>query len=257
MTILLAAGCAVLGLVAGSFLSVLVWRVPRKESVTRPGWHCPSCGARLAGRDRVPVASWLLLRGRCRTCSSRISSRYPLLELGCAGLFAATALHFGPSYELPAYLVLGAALLALSAIDLEHRLLPNKIIFPTGYALGVLLLLAALADAQPRRIAWSAIGAAGCFALFFALHLISPRGMAFGDVRLSFVLGMAVGWLGLDLIPLFLFLAFLTSALTGVVYAVLTRKGLQAAIPFGPFLAVGAGVAVFVGQPLVDSYLGR
>ena len=257
MSILLAVACAVLGLVVGSFLSVLVWRVPRKESVLRPGWHCPSCGAQLPGRDSVPVVSWLLLRGRCRRCSSRISSRYPLLELGCAALFAATALHFGLSYALPAYLVLGAALLALSAIDLEHRLLPNKIIFPTGYAMAVLLLLAALAEAQPRRLVWSAIGAGGCFALFFALHLISQRGMAYGDVRLSFVLGMAVGWLGLGLVPLFLFVAFLTSAVTGVAYAVLTRKGLQAAIPFGPFLALGAGVAIFVGQPLVDAYLGR
>jgi len=257
VTVLVAAACGVLGLAVGSFLNVLVWRVPRKESVVHPRSHCPSCDTQLASRDNVPVASWVLLGGRCRTCSDRISVRYPLLELGCAALFAATAAHFGLSFPLPAYLVLAASLLALSVIDLEHRLLPNKIIFPTGYALAVLLLLAALAEGEPRRIAWAAIGAAGAFGMFFALHFIAPGGMAYGDVRLSFLLGMAVGWLGLGLVPLFLFVAFLTSAVTGVVYAALTGQGLKASIPFGPFLALGAEMAIFVGRPLVDAYLGR
>lgn len=255
MTVALSAVCAVLGLAVGSFLNVVVWRVPRKESVVRPRSHCPACEHPVAGRDNVPVLSWLVLRGRCRFCSVRISARYPAIELACAGLFAATAARFGASYALPAYLVLGAGLLALSAIDLEHKLLPNKVVFPTGYAVAVLLLLAALAEAEPRRLVWSAIGAGGSFALFFALNFISPRGMAYGDVRLSFVLGMAVGWLGLGLVPLFLFVAFLTSALIGVVYAVVSRQGLKAAIPFGPFLAFAAEVAVFVGRPLVDAYL--
>jgi len=255
MTAALAAAAGVLGLVIGSFLNVVVWRVPRKESVVTPRSACPSCGTQLAGRDNVPVLSWLWLRGRCRTCRTRISVRYPLLEVGCAGLFAATAAHFGLSYALPAYLVLAAGLLALSAIDLEHKLLPNRVVYPTGYAVGLLLVLAALAEAEPRRIAWALIGAAGSFAAFFLLHLISPQGMAFGDVRLSFVLGMAIGWLGLSLVPLFLFVSFLTSAVVGIAYAVVTRKGLKAAIPFGPFLALGTEVAVFVGPPLVNAYL--
>ncbi len=256
MSVALGVVFAVIGLAVGSFLNVLVWRVPRKESVARPRSHCPRCDAELAGRDLVPVVSWLALRGRCRSCSARISARYPLLELSCAALFAATAVRFGFDYPLAAYLVLGGALLALSAIDFGHKLLPSKIIFPTGYAVALLLLLAALAEAEPRRIVWSAIGAAGSFALFFALHVVSPNGMAYGDVRLSFVLGMAVGWLGLGLVPLFLFVAFLTSAVVGLLYAVVTRKGLKASIPFGPFLALGAEVAIFVGQPLLDAYLG-
>ena len=255
MTVFLVAACAVLGLAVGSFLSVLVWRVPRKESIAHPRSHCPSCNTRLASRDNVPVISWVLLRGRCRTCSTRISARYPLLELGCACLFAATAAYFGLSFALPAYLVLAASLLALSVIDFEHRLLPNKIIFPTAYAMAVLLLLAALAQGEPRRIVWAAIGAAGSFAFFFALHFISPGGMAYGDVRLSFVLGMSVGWLGLGLVPVFLFVAFVTSAVIGVLYAAISGKGLKAAIPFGPFLALGAEVAIFVGRPLADAYL--
>lgn len=256
MTAALSAAAAVLGLVVGSFLNVVVYRIPRKESVIRPRSKCPSCGTQLVGRDNVPVLSWVLLAGRCRTCRTSISVRYPLLEIGCAGLFAATAARFGASYALPAYLVLAAGLLALSAIDIEHKLLPNRIVYPTGYAVGLLLFLAALAEAEPRRIGWAVIGAAGSFAAFFLIHFVSPQGMAFGDVRLSFVLGMAVGWLGLSLVPLFLFLSFLIAAVVGIAYGVASRKGLKAAIPFGPFLALGAEVALFVGRPLIDGYLG-
>jgi leader peptidase (prepilin peptidase)/N-methyltransferase len=225
--------------------------------VSSPRSHCPSCDTQLANRDNVPLLSWVLLRGRCRTCQTRISARYPLVELACAALFAATAVRFGFSYALPGYLVLAAGLLALSVIDFEHKLLPNKILYPTGYAVGFLLFLAALAEAEPRRIVWALIGAAGSFGLFFALHMISPGGMAFGDVRLSFVLGMGVGWLGLGLVPLLFFVAFLSSAVVGVVYAVTSGRGLKAAIPFGPFLAFGAEVAIFVGRPLVDAYLRK
>ncbi len=256
MTAVLTTFAGLLGLAVGSFLNVVVWRVPRQESVRTPRSRCPSCDTQLANRDNVPLLSWALLRGRCRTCRARISTRYPLLELACAALFAATAVRFGFSYELPGYLVLGAGLLALSVIDFEHKLLPNRVVYPTGYAVGLLLALAALAEAEPRRIAWALIGAAGSFAMFFLLHFLSPGGMAFGDVRLSFVLGMAVGWLGLGLVPLFLFISFLTSAAVGLVYAVLSGKGLKAAIPFGPFLALGAEIAIFTGQPLVDAYLG-
>ena len=256
MTVLLVVAAALLGLAVGSFLTVVVWRVPRKESLSSPRSHCPSCDARLANRDLVPVLSWVLLRRRCRACRSRISSaRYPLVELACAALFAATAVRFGFSYALPGYLALAAGLVALSAIDFEHKLLPNRVVYPTGYAVGLLLFLAALAEAEPRRIVWALVGAAGSFGLFFVLHLISPGGMAFGDVRLSFVLGMAVGWLGLGLVPLLLFVAFVSSAVVGLIYAVVSGRGLKAAIPFGPFLAFAAEVAVFFGDPLVDAYL--
>lgn len=256
MNALLAVACGILGLAVGSFLNVLAWRVPRKESISAPRSHCPSCDTQLANRDNIPVVSWLLLGGKCRSCRVRISLRYPLLEVACAALFAATALRFGLSYQLPAYLVLAAGVLALSVIDLEHRLLPNKIVYPTGYAVGLLLVLAALARAEPRRIGWALIGAAGSFALFFLLHFIKPDGMAFGDVRLSFVLGMATGWLDLTFVPLFLFAAFLSSAVIGLLYAALSGRGLKAAIPFGPFMVLGAELAIFAGRPLVDAYLG-
>lgn len=257
MTALLAAAVAVAGLFVGSFLDVVVRRVPRRETLARPWLRCPSCAAAPRWFDAVPLLSWALPAGRCPGCRARVSPRRPLLELACAALFAATTVRFGFSYALPAFLVLGAGLLALSAIDAEHRLLPNRVVYPTGYAVGLLLFLAALAEAEPRRIAWALVGAVGSFALFYALHVISPGGMAFGDVRLSFVLGMAVGWLGLALVPLFLFAAFVASAAIGLVYAVVSGQGLKAAIPFGPFLALGAEVAIFVGRPLVDQYLGN
>lgn len=256
MTAVLATVVGIVGLAVGSFLSKVVCRAPHNKLPIRARSRCLSCATELARRDDIPVLSWIVLRARCRTCRARISFRYPVLELATATVFAATAVRLGFTYPLPAYLSLGAGLIALSAIDLEHKLLPNRVVYPTGYAVGLLLFLAALAEAEPRRIVWALIGGIGSFGLFFLLHFLSPGGMAFGDVRLSFVLGMAVGWLGLALVPLFLFASFLASALIGLVYAVTSGKGLKAAIPFGPFLALGAEVAVLVGRPLVDAYLG-
>ena len=257
MTALLATVCALLGLCVGSFLNVVVHRVPRKQSVVRPRSACPSCGTQLAERDNIPVVSWLLLRGRCLTCQAPIAWRYPALELACGALWAATAVRFGADWALPAFLVLAASLLALSAIDLEHRLLPNKVLYPTGYLLAPLLVVAALARHEPHRLVWAAIAAAASFAGFFALNFLYPRGMAFGDVRLSFVLGLAVGWLGLGLVLVSLFAAFLSASIVGVAWGLITRRGLKAAIPFGPFLAFGAEVAIFAGRPILDAYLGR
>jgi leader peptidase (prepilin peptidase)/N-methyltransferase len=128
MDALVVVSCAVLGLVVGSFLNVVVWRVPRGESVVSPPSHCPGCDTPLTPLENVPVVSWVALRGRCRTCGTHISARYPVVELACAGLWTAMALRFGATWELPAYLVLSGALLALSMIDLETFLLPNKIV---------------------------------------------------------------------------------------------------------------------------------
>src|SRR5436190_14190124 len=135
MTALFALICGVYGLVIGSFLNVVIYRVPRKESLVRPRSHCPNCETMIAPRDNVPVLSWLMLRGRCRHCDTRISARYPLIELFTGVMFAAVGARFADSWALPAYLLLTAGLIALSAIDLEHYILPNRIIYPLGYAL--------------------------------------------------------------------------------------------------------------------------
>src|SRR5947208_14309635 len=146
MTAFVAAASALVGLAVGSFLNVVIYRVPRKESVVRPRSHCPGCGTQLAERDNIPVVSWVLLRGRCRTCGEPISARYPLVELGTAALFVAAALRFGLDWALPAYLVFFAALVAVSFIDLEHYIIPNRIVYPTLFVSIPLLAVAAAAQ---------------------------------------------------------------------------------------------------------------
>jgi leader peptidase (prepilin peptidase)/N-methyltransferase len=256
VTAFVAVVCGVLGLAVGSFLNVVIHRVPAKESVVRPRSRCPKCGTELASRDNIPVLSWLLLRGRCRTCGEPISVRYPLVELACAALFVAGGIRFADSWALPAYLLLFASLLAISAIDLERYIIPNRIVYPTLFAGAVLLTAAALADGEPDRIKRAAIGA---FAAWFALlvvHLIQPKGMGFGDVRLSAVLGMYLGWIDLKLVLLGMLLGFLLGAVIGVALVVTGLRGRKDAVPFGPFLAAGAVIAILASHPLLRWYGG-
>ncbi len=182
--------CGLFGLLVGSFLNVVIWRVPRHESIVRPGSHCPSCGTELGAIENVPVLSWLALRGRCRHCGTRISVRYPLVELLTAGLWVGLALRFGAAWELPPYLVLAAGLVALSLIDLDHFLLPNRVLYPTGFMMAALFVIPAVVDGQGDDYLRGVLGGAVAFTVFFVIHVISPRGMGFGDVRLSFVLGL-------------------------------------------------------------------
>jgi len=246
----------VFGLAVGSFLNVVVHRVPRGESVATPRSRCPGCGTTIAARDNVPVLSWLLLRGRCRTCGEPISARYPLIELATAGLFVAAGLRFGAAWELPAFLVFFAALLALSAVDLERFILPNRILYPGWLAVAVLLLAAAALDPDWRSLRDAAIGAAAAWAVFFVIHIVSPGGMGFGDVRLSGLIGTALGWLSLGHVFLGLFLGFLVATVLSLALMAGGRRGRKDKIPFGPFLAVGAALAVLGGHPILDWYLG-
>src|SRR5687767_3479062 len=200
MVVALAAVVGILGLAVGSFLNVVIYRVPKKESVVRPRSRCPGCGTQLAERDNIPVVSWLVLRGKCRTCGEPISARYPLVELLTAALFAATAIRFGVDAALPAFLVLVAALIALSVIDLDTFTLPRKIIY-FALAAGVVLLgVAAAVDGDARGIIEAGAGAAIAFGVLLLIHLVSPRGMGFGDVRLAGLLGLYLGWIELPLV---------------------------------------------------------
>ena len=254
MTALLVLACALLGLCVGSFLNVVIARVPKKESVVAPRSRCPRCGTRLATRDNVPVVSWLLLGGKCRTCTEPISVRYPLVELGTAVLFALTALRFGVDAALPAFLVFVAALIAITAIDLELYIVPNRIVYPTLFVSAPLLLIAAAVDGEWRSARDAAIGGLAAFATFLVIHLVSPRGMGFGDVRLSGVIGMFLGWLSLWHVALGLFLAFLLASVIGVGLIAARLRDRKSHIPFGPFLALGAVLAVLVGDPLLRAY---
>jgi leader peptidase (prepilin peptidase) / N-methyltransferase len=257
MAAIVAAICGVYGLLIGSFLNVLIWRVPRHESIVKPASHCPGCDAPIAVRDNIPVSSWLLLRGKCRHCDERISFRYPFIELLTGVLFFAVGLVYYDSWVLPAYLFLTAGLVALSAIDLELYILPNRIVYPLGIGMVPLLALASLLE-HDWEAGWKALaGGAAAFAFFFIIHLIAPRGMGYGDVRLSFILGLSLGWLGGEYVFGGLFFGFLYGAIVGIgVIAVEGRAGRKRAVPFGPFLAAGTLTWILWGSEILHWYHG-
>jgi leader peptidase (prepilin peptidase) / N-methyltransferase len=252
---LLVLACALLGVLVGSFLNVVVWRVPRGESVAHPPSACPSCGHSIRPRDNVPVLSWLLLRGRCRDCGTRISARYPLVELATAVLFGLTAWRLGLVWELPAYLYLAAIAVALTLIDLDVRRLPNAIVLPSYVVGAALLLLPAVAAGEWDAYLRALLGALALFALYFALAFAYPAGMGFGDVKLAGVLGLYLGWLGWGELAVGAFLGFLLGGAWGVALLVARRASRKSAIPFGPFMLGGALVAVFVGGSVSQAYV--
>lgn len=257
LTAFLAVACGLIGLAVGSFLNVVIHRVPRKQSIVRPRSACPSCGTQLADRDNIPVISWLLLRGKCRTCGVPISPRYILVELATALLFTGAALRFGFDWSLPAFLVVLAGLLALAFTDLEHYLLPVRIVYPVLALVGALLIVAAAATGEWSRLEVAAVTGSVAAASFFAIHFLNPSWMAFGDVRLAGLIGLALGWLGAAIALLGIFLGFLLGAFVGVALIVTKRIDVKAHIPFGVFLALGAFIAIYAGHPLVNLYLGR
>lgn len=247
--------CGIIGLVIGSFLNVVIWRVPRGESVAHPASHCPQCEHPIRPRDNVPVLSWLVLRGRCRDCGAPISARYPSVELATGVLFAAMAWRFGAQWELPAYLYLCAISVALALIDIDVRRLPNAIVLPSYVVAAVLLLLPAVIEGRWHEYLRAAGGGAVLYAVFFLLVFIHPAGMGFGDVKLAGVLGAYLGWLGWGVLAVGGFLGFLLGGVYGAGLMLAKRVGRKSAIPFGPFMLAGALVAVFAGQWLVDRYL--
>lgn len=236
------------GLLVGSFLTVVAYRVPRGESVVGGRSRCPHCGAQIAAYDNVPVFSWLLLRGRARCCGASISLRYPLTELALGSLYAATALVLRDD---PAQVALGLVfvtmLLAITLTDLERRIIPNKILL-----VGAILAVAIAAPTDPGSLPERAIAAAAAGGLLFALALAYPRGMGMGDVKLAAVMGL---YLGRSVAPALL-IGFAAGSLFGL--ALIARHGAAArkrAIPFGPFLALGGVVGLLVGDQIVDWYL--
>jgi len=248
---------ALYGLLIGSFLTVVVDRVPRGVSIVQPGSACGNCGLRLGPRDLVPVLSWIFLRGRCRKCHTSIGIEPLVLELSTSFLFGLTAWHFGLSWRSPAYCVLMAGLVALSWIDLKTRRLPRAIIYWTA-GLGVpLLCVAALVEHEPQRIWMLLLGAGISLAIMALIYLVSRGGMGDGDVRLSPLLGAYLGFLNPGLAPVGLFFGFLIGAFVGVAVLVSTHGDRKTAIPFGPFLALGTVLAIFIGQHYIDIILAR
>jgi leader peptidase (prepilin peptidase)/N-methyltransferase len=247
----------VAGLLIGSFLTVVVERVPEGGSVVAPPSRCGSCGLRLGPVDLVPVVSWLALRGRCRRCKTAIGIEPIVLELTTAALFVLFALKFEDDAVLPAFCILAATLVAQTWIDLKTQRLPRSITY-TGIVLGAIaLIVAAIVRDEPERIWMAALGAAIAFVLMGAIYYASKGGMGFGDVILAPLLGMYLGWLNPGIVAPGLFFGFIAGAIVGVAMMAGNKAGRQTAVPFGPFLAVGTVVAVFVGQHFVDLVLAR
>ena len=236
-----------LGTAVGSFLNVVAYRLPRGESLSRPRSRCISCGMQLAARDNVPVLSWLLLRGRCRGCGVGISARYPLLEALTGAAFVAVALVRGVDAHLAVELPFVAMLIAVAAIDLERRIVPNRILLPAA-----VWAVAATAVVDLGALPEALIGGAAAFTALFAMALAYPAGMGMGDVKLAGVMGL---YLGASVAPALL-VAFLAGTVVGL--AIVVREGRGArkkGVPFAPFLALGGIVGLLVGPELIDLYL--
>jgi leader peptidase (prepilin peptidase)/N-methyltransferase len=260
--------CAVLGLVVGSFLNVVVYRVPAGRSVITPASACPQCGHGIRRRDNVPVLSWIALRGRCRDCDAPIPVRYPAVELATGLLFAAVAGLTVPSLAgggrevtagmllIVGLLVLMAVSVALALIDLDTHTLPNAIVYPT--AVVVLVLLAAVSSVTGDSASFlrGLLGAAEDGGAYLVLALAVPGGMGLGDVKLAVVLGMVLAYLGWGPLAVGAFGAFLVGGTVAIVLLVVGRTRWRGGIPFGPSMLVGAWLGIAFGAPIWNSYLG-
>ncbi len=242
------AAVALLGAVIGSFLNVVSHRVPRHESLVRPGSHCPACGHPIRPWHNIPIVGWLLLRGLCADCHGRIPARYPLVELATALLFGAVVARYGLHADALVPLVLVSFLVPIALIDLELRIIPNRLTAAAALVAVPLVALIDPASAPERLIAAAAAGGA-----FLLVALAAPAGMGMGDVKLVAVLGL---YLGAE-VAVAVLVALVAGTVIGL--AIMARRGVRrgrrTAIPFGPFLALGGVVAVFAGSSLLDLYL--
>lgn len=256
VTVVLIAGAALGGLLIGSFLNVVAHRIPVGMSVLRPPSACPTCGHEIRRRDNLPVLGWILLRGRCRDCSAPISVRYPVVEAATAGLFAATAAVLGAVWVLPAYLWFVGVTVVLVLTDLDHKRIPNRILYPGTVVAVAALAAGSLADGDPAGV-WRALGGgAAYFALLLVVALVARGGFGFGDVKLSFLLGTFAAHRSWESLGVGVFAAFVIGGMISIALLVAGRAGRKDAIPFGPSLVLGAYVAIAWGDTIADWYLG-
>jgi len=248
----------VFGLLVGSFLNVVIHRVPRGESLIRPPSHCPACGARVRERHNVPVIGWLVLRGRCADCRAPISVRYPAVELTTGLVFAGlVAWLIGHDLDsaAPAMLYFAAAGIALALIDVDCRRLPNAIVLPSYPVLAVLLAGSAWWRHDWWSLARAGIGGLVLFGFFLAVAVLFPAGMGFGDVRLAGVIGGVLGYLSWPTLVIGAFGGFVLGAVVGVVVLATGKGGRRTALPFGPFMVLAALAAIVVAGPIANIYL--
>ena len=259
----------VLGLIIGSFVNVVVYRVPAGASIVSPPSACPQCGHAIRAWDNIPILSWLLLRGKCRDCAAPISWRYPLVELGTALLFVAAAVRFGApllnattaqdaiaeGLVLLAMLYFAAISVALSLIDIDTHRLPNRIVVPAYLVAGAFFTASSILAGDYSALLRAAIGMAALFAAYFAMAMVYPGGMGFGDVKLAGVIGIYLGWVGWGALAVGALSAFLLAGVFAAALMLTGRANRKSGIPFGPWMLVGAWVGILVGTVAFGAYL--
>ncbi len=249
------------GLVIGSFLSVVTSRVPRGESIVRPNSHCPKCGNEIQPYDNIPLLSYAVLGGRCRSCSVHIPLRYPLLEATTSGCFAVIAWRVASPWVIPPFCVLAAGLIAVSVIDIDHMRVPSPVLFVTAALAAPLLLLASVETQTIGHLLYGLFAGVAGFALLFGIRQAHPEGLGFGDVKLVALTSFCLGWLdprgaGLAIAGVALLLGVALACAFSVVRVARGAATLKARLPFAPFLSAGALVAVCIGPTVVKIWIG-
>ncbi len=267
--ILLSLFAGVLGLAIGSFLNVIIYRIPAGRSIVTPASACPICGSSIRGYDNVPVVSWFVLRGKCRNCAAPISARYPLVELGTGVFFVAVAVYFAPAIlaaphtrglvgellVLAAFLYLAAVSVALALIDIDVHKLPNRIVLP-AYAVGAALFTAAsIVSSDYSILLRVGIAMAALFLSYFLMAFVYPAGMGLGDVKLAGVLGLYLGWIGWGAVVVGALGAFILGGIYAFVLILGKRANRKSGIPFGPWMLAGAWIGIGVGNEAFAGYL--
>ncbi len=257
------------GLMIGSFLNVVIYRVPLGKSIVSPPSSCPGCGSPIKAYDNVPVLSWVALRGHCRTCSEPISIRYPLVELGTGiafffvGLVALPAIldavgvrdAIAAALVLIAYLYLAAVSIALALIDIDVRKLPNAIVLPSYVVGGALFAAASFLSGDFAPLLRAGIAMTALMIAYFVMVLAYPGGMGMGDVKLAGVLGLYLGWAGWGPVLVGALAAFILGGIFGAILMIMGRATRKTGIPFGPWMLVGAGLGILFGTTVFGAYL--
>ncbi|MGB2757614.1 MAG: prepilin peptidase [Acidimicrobiia bacterium] len=247
---------ALYGAIVGSFLTVVIGRVPAHESIVRPRSRCGACGTQLTTLDLIPIISWCARRGRCAHCGAKVSVRYVMVELITAAVFGSIVWRYGLDGRSVVLCTIAAGLVALSAIDLETFKLPNAIVYPlSGMGAAGIVVVSAIESEYRSGMLRALLGAVIVFCAFFVLHLISPKSMGFGDVRLSALLGGSTAWIAWGVTAVSLFAAFAFGALIGTAMLLIGRAGRKTALPFGPMLAAGWLFGLLYGPQIADAYL--
>jgi leader peptidase (prepilin peptidase) / N-methyltransferase len=241
-----------LGLVFGSFLTVAIQRVPVGESLVRPRSRCPGCGTHLRAVDNVPLISWIALRGRCRHCGTRIPAVYPLTELACGGLFVAVAFVYEDPWQAVLLAPFLGLLFAISVIDLRHYRIPNRLVYPAALVSGAFVVVGDLVGA-PLSATRAGVGMLAYGVGLLIVALIAPKGMGMGDVKLAGWIGLVLGAVDLPMVAVAAVAGILLGGVGGIV-ALLLGGGRKTRMPYGPFMAGGAAIAVFLGNAIVDAY---